>query len=129
VDDFEPWRRIVCSLLQEQPYLHVVGEAKDGVEAIQKATELKPDLVLLEVDLPKTNGLKAARHIREAAHETKILFLSQIRDTDVIGSALHDGASGYILKIDAGTELLAAIKAILRGENFVSRASERLKPS
>ena len=127
VDDFEPWRQLVCSVLQEQPDLQVVGEARDGLEAIQKATELKADLVLLDINIPKMNGLEAARLIHEAVPSAKILFVSQISDTAVIAAALNAGGFGYILKIDAGTELLAAIKAILRGENFESRASERLK--
>src|SRR5215469_5128729 len=114
-------------MLQEQGDLHVVGEATDGADAMLKAAELHPDLVLLEVDLAEMNGLKAAKRIRETASDAKMIFLTQVSDTDVIAAALNDGASGYVLKIDAGTELLAIIRAILRGEHFVSRASERLK--
>ena len=127
VDDFDLWRQFVCSMLHEQPDLEVVGEAKDGLEAIQKATELNPDLVLLEIDLPRMNGLEAARHISEAAHNARMLFVSQIGDRDVIAAALNDGAYGYILKINAGTELLAALKAVLRGEHFVGSANAGLK--
>ena len=119
VDDFEPWRQFVCSMLHDQPDLEVLGEAKDGLEAVQKATELKPDLVLLEIDLPRMNGLEAARHITKAAHNARILFVSQIRDRDVIAAALNDGAHGYILKVNAVAELLPAIKAVLQGEHFV----------
>jgi len=125
VDDLEPWRRLISSKVEEHPDLQVVGEAKDGLEAIQKATELKPDLVLLDVDLPKVNGLEVARLIAGAVRNTKILFLSQIIDTDVISAALSDGAWGYILKIDAEAELLAAIAAIIKGERFVSRRVPR----
>lgn len=125
VDDLESWRRLISSKVEEHPDLQVVGEAKDGLEAIQKATELKPDLVLLDVDLPKVNGLEVARLIAGAVRNTKILFLSQIIDTDVISAALSDGAWGYILKIDAEAELFAAISAIIKGERFVSRRVPR----
>ena len=124
VDDFEPWRRLVCSMLHKQPDLAVVGEAENGLEAIQKAAELNPDLVLLEIDLPKMNGLEAARRIGEAVHNAKILFVSQINDRDVIAAAMNDGAYGYVLKINAGAELVAAIKAVLRGEHFVGSGCE-----
>ena len=127
VDDFEPWRQLVCFMLEEQPDLQVVGEAKDGLEAIQKAIELKPDLVLLEIDLAGVTGLEVARRIAEAARNVKILFVSQINDADVIAAALSDGAYGYILKIDAGTELMPAISATVRGENFVNRQANGLK--
>jgi DNA-binding NarL/FixJ family response regulator len=83
-------------MLQDQPGLDVLGEAKDGLEAIQKATELKPDLVLLEIDLPKMNGLEVARRITQVAHNARILFVSQTRDRDVIAAALNDGAYGYV---------------------------------
>lgn len=125
VDDLESWRRLISSKVEEHPDLQVVGEAKDGLEAIQKATELKPDLVLLDVDLPKVNGLEVARLIAGAVRNTKILFLSQIIDTDVISAALSDGAWGYILKIDAEAELFAAISAIIKGERFVSERVPR----
>lgn len=125
VDDLESWRRLISSKVEEHPDLQVVGEAKDGLEAIQKATELKPDLVLLDVDLPKVNGLEVARLIAGAVRNTKILFLSQIIDTDVISAALSDGAWGYILKIDAEAELFAAISAIIKGERFVSKRVPR----
>ena len=121
VDDYEPWRRFVCSMLQKESDWLLVGEAQDGFEAVQKATDLKPDLVLLDIDLSKMNGLKVARRICEADYRAKILFVSQINDTDVIGAALDDGACGYILKMDAEAQLIPAMKAIVRGQQFVSR--------
>jgi DNA-binding NarL/FixJ family response regulator len=114
-------------MLEEQPDLQVVGEAKDGLEAIQKAIELKPDLVLMEINLAAVNGLEVARRMAEAARNVKILFVSQTNDADVIAAALSDGAYGYILKIDAGTELLPAIRATVRGEHFVNRQVNGLK--
>jgi len=126
VDDHDQWRHFICSLLQEQAGLQVVGEATDCSEAIQKAAELKPDLVLLGIGLPKLSGLIAAKRIKEAVPGTKIVFLTQVSIPDVIRAGLSDGACGYILKMDAGAELLPAVEAILRGEKLVSRATEGL---
>jgi len=128
VDEFEPWRSFLCCILQKQQRLHVVGQAADGLEALQKATELKPDLVLLDIGLPKLNGLIAAKRIKEVVPGAKIVLLSQVSDSDVIRAALSDGACGYILKLNAGVELLPAMEAILRGEKFVSSAIQGLQP-
>src|SRR6266850_7865867 len=77
VEDYEPFRRYVCSTLGKIPGLHVVGLASDGLEAVQKAEELQPDLVLLDIGLPTLNGIDAARRIGKVAPQSKILFLSQ----------------------------------------------------
>jgi DNA-binding NarL/FixJ family response regulator len=105
VDDYEPWRRHVCSILQTQPELRVVAEVTDGLEAVQKADELKPDLILLDIGLPNLNGIEAAKRIRQVAPGAKIIFLTQISDKDVVRAALSTGAEGYVLKTDAGKEL------------------------
>ena len=121
VDDFEPWRDFVRSALMKQPGLQVVGEASDGLEAVQKSQELQPDLILLDIGLPTMNGIESARHIKQLAPGAKILFASENSDVDVIRVALSDGALGYVLKADAAHELLPAIAAVLRGDRFVSR--------
>ena len=120
VDDVEPWRRAVGSLLRTQGQLQVVGEAVDGLEALQKAQELQPDLILLDVGLPNLNGIEAASRIEQVASSAKILFLSQNTDVEIVRAALSNGAQGYVLKADAGSELLPAIKAVLRGSKFIS---------
>ena len=120
VDDFDLWRRLLCTTLSKEPDLEVVGEASDGFEATQKVEELNPDLVLLEIDLREVNGLEVARRIRETVPGAKIVFLSHLSDPDIIEAAMGEGAHGYIIKMNAGTGLLAAIKAILRGERYVS---------
>jgi CheY-like chemotaxis protein len=120
-DDFGPWRQYICSILQTQRELHVVAEIADGLEAVQKAQELQPDLILLDIGLPGLNGIQAARRIREVAPRSKILFLSQISSVDIVQEAFSAGASGYVVKMDAGNELAEALKTVLRGERFVGK--------
>ena len=120
VEDFLPFRRFVCSTLGTKPELQVVGESSDGLEAVQKAAELKPDLILLDVGLPSLNGIEAARQIRKLSPESKIIFLSQESSADVIQEALSLGASAYVVKTRAASDLLAAVDSVLRGKGFVS---------
>lgn len=118
VDDFEPFRRFVASVLQELPTVQVICEASDGLEAVQKAEELQPDLIVLDIGLPKLNGLEAARQIRQLSPNSKILFLSQESSAEVVQEALGLGAFAYVVKSDAGRELLTSVNAVLRGEKF-----------
>jgi DNA-binding NarL/FixJ family response regulator len=121
VEDFEEWRRFVLSLLQQMPTLRVICEVSDGLDAVRKAEELKPDLILLDICLPSVNGIEAARRIRLRASNSKILFMSQESDPEVVQKAMSVGAQGYLLKTDAGAELLAAVEAVVKGELFLSR--------
>jgi len=120
VDDYEPFRRLACWLLGERPALLVVGEASDGIEAVRRAEELKPDLILLDIGLPTLNGIAASRQIRELAPASKIIFVSQESSPDVVQEALNSGALGYVLKTRAGIDLLPAVEAVLEGKQFVS---------
>jgi len=120
VDDFEPFRRCVCSRLENRPDLQVIGEASDGFEAIEKAQALKPDLILLDIGLPRLNGIEAAHRISRLIPTATILFVSQISDADVVQEALSNGAKGYVWKQDAGVDLMPAVEAALRGARFVS---------
>ena len=120
VDDFEAWRRFVCSMLRKNPELQVVGEASDGLEAVHKAEQLQPDLIVLDLALPTLNGIEAARQIRKLAPESKILVLSQESSADVVQEALSSGVRGYVLKTRAGVDLLAAVEAVLERRQFVS---------
>ena len=120
VDDYEPWRRFVSTTLPKEPKLQVVSEASDGLEAVQKALELQPDLILLDIGLPTLNGIEAARRILQSAPKTKILFVSEQRSADVAEGALRTGAGGYVVKSYAATELLPAVEAVLQGKRFVS---------
>jgi DNA-binding NarL/FixJ family response regulator len=121
-DNFEPWRRYASLTLEKDQSLEIVGMATDGLEAVQKAIELKPDLVLLSVGLsPQLNGIEAAKRIIKAVAGVKLLFATQIIHPEVMMEALRNGAHGYIWKMDAQRELLPAIKAIRRGEQFIGR--------
>jgi DNA-binding NarL/FixJ family response regulator len=119
-DDFKDWRRQVLSLFQARPEWQVIAEAANGLEAIQKAEELKPDLIVLDIGLPKLNGIEAARRIRQFSPSSTIIFLSQDNDTDIVQAGLSAGALGYVHKTDAQSQLLSAVEAVLRGKQFVS---------
>ena len=119
-DDYEDWRRQVRSLLQARPEWQVIAEAADGPETVQKAEELKPDLILLDIGLPKLNGIEAARRIRQLSPNSKIMFLSMYNSPDVVQAGLSTGALGYVRKTDVNRELLPAMDAVLRGKQFVS---------
>jgi DNA-binding NarL/FixJ family response regulator len=123
-DDYEGWRRQVRALFQSRPQWQVIAEAVDGSEAIQKAEELKPDLIVLDIGLPKLNGIEAARRIRQLCPSSKIIFLSMYHSSDVVQAALSAGALGYVRKTDAQRELLLAVEAVLQGKPFVSSSSE-----
>jgi len=99
--------------------LQIVGEAADGLEAVLKARELLPDLIVLDLGLPKLNGMEAARQIRKLSPNSKILVMSQESSPEVVQTAFSEGAKGYVVKVDAGRELLRAVKAILGGDLFV----------
>jgi len=121
VDDHEAFRRFVCSTLERRPELQIVGKASDGLEAVQKAEALQPDLIVLDLGLPTLYGIEAARRIRKLSPESKILFVSQESSADVVQEALGLGALGYVVKAHAGSELLAAVEAVRQGKQFVSR--------
>jgi len=119
-DDYADWRRQVVLLLQARPAWQIIAEASDGSEAVHRAKALKPDLILLDIGLPELNGIEAARRIRQLSPSSKIIFLSQNNDLDIVRAALGTGALGYVYKTDAGSELLPAVDAVLRGKQFVS---------
>lgn len=120
VDDHEELRKLLRSILQAKTECVVVGEAADGLQAIEQAKELQPDLILLDLSLPKLNGMEAGRRILKLSPHTKIVFLSQDSSPEIVRGALRLGAAGYLLKSDA-IELPLAVDAILQGEVFVSR--------
>ena len=118
------WRRQVRSVLQARPEWQVISEASDGLEAVEKAQGLKPDLILLDIGLPKLNGIEAARRIQRLSPSSKIIFLSQYNHLDIVRAALSTGARGYVRKTDVDRELLPAMDAVLQGKQFVSSSLE-----
>jgi DNA-binding NarL/FixJ family response regulator len=121
IDDFEPWRCYVRTMLQKQHQYEVIGEATDGLEGVRKAEELEPDLILLDIGLPELDGIAAARRIRQFVPHSRILFTSENRSWDIAEEALRTGAEGYLVKEDAAREFMIAVSAVLRGEKFLGR--------
>jgi DNA-binding NarL/FixJ family response regulator len=113
-DDFAPWRSQVRSFLQSETKWKIVFEACDGLEAVQKTVELRPDIVLLDISMPRLNGIDAARRICQLLPDSKIIILTQYADEDVMTAALEAGALAYVLKVEMTTDLIPAIQAVLR---------------
>jgi two-component system, NarL family, response regulator NreC len=120
VDPFEPWRHFLVLFLTENPSLQVIGVASDGLEAVQKAAGLQPDLIVMEISLPNLNGIDAARQVRSVAPQCKILFLSREPDPEMAGTAFREGARGYVLKEHLVRDLAAAVATVIQGKRFVS---------
>ncbi len=121
VDDYEPFRQFICSTLRKRPELQIVAEVSDGLEAVYKAEELQPDLIVLDIGLPSLNGIEAGRRIRKVSPKSKILFASQESSADVVQEALSFGARGCLVKAHAGNELLAAVEAVCQGRQFLKQ--------
>jgi DNA-binding NarL/FixJ family response regulator len=120
VDDYEPFRRFVNAMLKEIPQLQVVGEAADGFEAVRKANELQPDLMLLDIGLPGLNGIEAARRIRVISPECQIIFVSLESSADVMEEALDLGALSYVAKERIGSELRPFLEAVILEKQLLS---------
>lgn len=121
VDDHAQWRDKMCSMLEDHADCRLLCEAADGFEAVQKATELKPRLILLDLGIPRLNGIEAARQIAQFSPDSAILFVSMEKCAEVVWEALSTGAKGYVLKTDAGEELWPAIEAVLQNKLYLSR--------
>ncbi len=125
VDDFSPFRDFLRAILAQMPGFEIVGEASDGIEAVQKIRELNPSLILLDVGLPHLSGIEVARQIQNVSAHSIILFVSQICDWDIIEHAFLYGASGYVVKSDAAAEFLSAVESVRRGIHFLSTTAVR----
>jgi CheY-like chemotaxis protein len=121
VDDHEIARRSVRSVLSRQADVDVICETTDGEEAVRKAEELHPAIILLDITLPGISGIQAARQIRVVSPNSRIIFLSQHDSIQTAKDALSVGAHGYVVKSDAGRDLLPAITEVYEGRTFVSR--------
>jgi DNA-binding NarL/FixJ family response regulator len=122
VDDYEPWRSFYSTAIGKQPALQIIGETSNGWKAVQRAQELQPDLILLDIGLPTLNGIEAARRIRNVSPGSKIILVSEYNSAGMVAAAFSNGAGGYVVKAYAQFELLPAIKAVLEGERFISAA-------
>ena len=109
VDDFAPWRSYLRSLLAERPKVEIVSEAVDGLEAVQKAEELQPDVILMDIGMPRMNGIEAAERIRKVSPNSKILIVSVENSDDTVEAVRSVGAHSYIPKAEVRSKLLAAI--------------------
>lgn len=125
-DDHAVVRDGLKSLLEAQPDIHVAGIAGDGREAVAKAAELKPDVVVMDISMPDMNGVEAARRIHAARPETRIVMLSMHSDAEHVYRALEAGATGYLLKNSAGTELVAAVRAVHLGRRYLTEQINEL---
>ena len=119
-DDHPIVREEVVSILNTSPDVEVVGEAADGDEAARIAAETRPDLVILDVSMPRLNGAEAARRILEALPGTRILVLTIHEEEEYVARMLDAGASGYLLKDAAPYELLVAVRALASGRSYFS---------
>ena len=124
-DDHGIVRSGIRLLLERQADIEVIGEAADGAEAREMAIRERPDLAILDVKMPKLTGLQATREIKSQAPEVSVLILSMHDDERYLFEALKAGASGYVLKAQADTDLLAAIRAVARGEPFLTPEAQR----
>jgi DNA-binding NarL/FixJ family response regulator len=118
VDDYKPWRQKICSLLRAKPEFRIVAECWNGADAVERAGELKPNLITMDVGIPELNGLEAAVRVAEVSPSSKILFISENAEPEVVSAAIDAGASGYLHKMRVGTELLPAVTSIMRGGFF-----------
>jgi DNA-binding NarL/FixJ family response regulator len=116
VEDFDPFRQLICSLVSNYPGFEVVGEASDGLEAIDKAQELTPDLILLDIGLPSLDGMQVARRLRNLI-SARIIFVCQDTSEDVIHAALDTGALAYIVKSRVSSELPPALQGVNEGSS------------
>ena len=118
-------RKGLRALLADEPDVEVVAEAEDGSEAVRMAQQLRPDVVLMDFSMPGLNGLEATRQIKRWVPEVKVLVLTRYADEEHVSQVLRAGASGYVVKRAAPAELVLAIRAVYRGDTFLSPAISR----
>lgn len=122
VDDSERWQLYILKSFKTESDLKIVAQVGDGLEAVQKAAELCPDIIVMELSLSSINGLETTRRIRSVSANSKVLFFSEHRSKDLVAAAFEAGAHGYVLKSDAASDLVPSIRAILKNEEYLSRS-------
>jgi len=120
VEDIDSWRETVSSMLRSEPSFEIICEVADGGEAVLMTAQLQPTIVLMDIGLPRLSGIEVAKWIPKLAPKTRIIFLSEEQDLEVVQAALNLGC-GYVLKCDAESDLVAAIRSVATGEAFISR--------
>ena len=128
VDDHDLLRQGIRSLLLSRADFDVCGEAMDGQEAIEKSRQLKPDLVVMDISMPRLNGLDATREIRKILPQTAILILSQHKSAEMIREAQRAGAQGYVVKSSIAANLMRGIDQVLQGQLFFDAAFSTSRP-
>jgi DNA-binding NarL/FixJ family response regulator len=123
-DNFAPFRRVVRLILENTPDLLIIGETANDLDTVKKVKELRPELILLDIDLPVLSGLEVAREVLRIAPESKVLFLGRYRSPVLVREALSTGAHGYVVKCDAARELPAAVQTVLMNKLFISDGFE-----
>ena len=126
VEDHEPFRRVICELLQQRADLLIVGEAADGLDAICQAEALRPDVVMLDIGLPMLSGIEVAGRIRAKVPDAKLMFVTNESSLEVVEQAFRRGAHGYVYKPRVQRDVLPVLDAIIRGGRFVSGGLERI---
>ncbi len=121
VDDSPKWRKLVHLILDIDSNLKIVSEVGDGASAVKAAKDFRPAVALLDISLPDVNGIEVGRNILKVCPETKIIFVTQESDVDLVEEGLAIGACGYVLKVDAGSELVTAIRCAFRAGRYISR--------
>jgi DNA-binding NarL/FixJ family response regulator len=119
-DEIKPWREFASYILRQDPSLEVICEVSDGLKAVRMAEKLQPSVVVLNINLPNLRGIQAGGWIRMLAPNTKIVFLAERLEADIVRAAMMLGSGGYLLKSEAARDLVAAIHAVGRGETFFS---------
>lgn len=125
-DDHDVVRQGLRLLIQEQPQWKIIAEVKDGRDAVAKASKLKPDIAILDISMPSLNGLEATRQIMKVNPQTKVLILTVHDSEQMIETVLQAGARGYVLKTDAGSDLVRAMQALLAGQTFYTQKASQI---
>ena len=120
VDDHPLLRRGVCDAIAENPRFQIIGEASDGQEAMRLVTSLKPQIAVVDIDMPRLNGLEMLRALRQLSFPVKTIILTMFKEEDMFNAALDLGALAYVVKENAANDVLAALEKVTRGETFFS---------
>src|SRR5436305_585541 len=120
VDDHPLFRRGLREMIEERQTFEIVGEASDGKTALDLLSDRKPDIIVLDIDMPRLNGLEMARHLHREKSPIQIVFLTMYKDEDLFNSAMDVGVKAYVLKENAGEEIIGALEKVAKGESFVS---------